>query len=66
MRLGVALTWGIRVLPIRKKGCPETPNDISGQTWVEYENDGSIFKDKEHEKKLYAMVERAAKKKAKS
>jgi hypothetical protein len=31
LEMGVALTWGIRVLPIRNEGCPPPPSDISGK-----------------------------------
>ncbi|MCW7070372.1 MAG: hypothetical protein OCU17_07250, partial [Methanophagales archaeon] len=33
IELGVALTWGVRVLPLREKNSPKPPTDISGQTW---------------------------------
>ncbi len=32
MEMGVALTWGVRVLPIKKQGRPGPPSDVSGQT----------------------------------
>jgi hypothetical protein len=43
IEMGVALTWGVRVLPIKKKGRPIPPSDISGQTWAKYTDDGSKF-----------------------
>lgn len=65
LEMGVALTWGVRVLPIRNSNCPKPPSDISGQTWAEYEAGTSAgrFPDNEHLTKLVRMVERAAKKK---
>jgi len=63
IEMGVALTWGVRVLPIKEKSSPESPSDISGQTWAKYENSASKFEDSDHEKKLIRMVERAARKK---
>ncbi len=63
LEMGVALTWGIRVLPIKVNGCPKPPSDISGQTWADYENSGSHFIDSDHERKMLRMVERAARKK---
>lgn len=63
IEMGVALTWGVRVLPIRKSSCPKPPSDISGQTWAEYTEDGSRFGDADHDEKLIRMVERAARKK---
>ncbi len=64
LELGVALTWGVRVLPIKKAGRPKPPSDISGQTWADYEDSATRFVDAEHEEKLMRMVERAVRKKA--
>jgi hypothetical protein len=64
LEMGVALTWGVRVLPIKKEGCPKPPSDISGQTWADYRSSGSEFVDTDHESKLVRMVERSARKKA--
>jgi len=63
LEMGVALTWGIRVLPIKKEACPRPPSDISGQTWADYRNSAAEFIDSDHHGKLVRMVERAAKKK---
>ena len=63
LEMGVALTWGVRVLPIKEENCPEPPSDISGQTWAKYSGSGSEFVDSGHKNKLFRMVERAARKK---
>jgi len=63
IELGVALTWGVRVLPLREKGSPKPPTDISGQTWIEYEESGRKIIDEEFHKKLEKMIERAISKK---
>ena len=63
IEMGVALTWGTRVLPIREKNTPEPPSDISGQTWAKYENNGLAWTDEDHEKKLLVMIRRALAKK---
>jgi hypothetical protein len=63
VEIGVALTWGVRVLPIKAEGCPKPPSDISGQTWADYKDSGAGFADPEHNSKLVRMVERAARKK---
>lgn len=63
IELGVALTWGIRVLPLREKSSPKPPADISGQTWIEYEESGAKIIDEEFHKKLEKMIERAISKK---
>jgi len=63
LEMGVALTWGVRVLPIREEKCPKPPSDISGQTWADYRDSGNKFVDPAHENKLLRMVERAARKK---
>ena len=66
IEMGVALTWGIRVLPIRKVDAPSLPSDISGQTWAIYADDGATWHDAGHHSKLRRMCERAlAKKKRK-
>ncbi|MEX2182212.1 MAG: hypothetical protein WD771_09235 [Gemmatimonadaceae bacterium] len=64
LEMGVALTWGVRVLPVKKIGCAKPPSDVSGQTWADYEDDASRFLDAEHEAKLVRMVERAIRKKS--
>lgn len=63
IEMGVALTWGTRVLPVREETTPKPPSDISGQTWATYKESGGIWTDADHDKKLLAMVERAVKKK---
>ena len=63
LEMGVALTWGTRVLPIKDEGCPKPPSDISGQTWIDYRDSAFRFTDPEHKNKLIAMIDRAARKK---
>ncbi|RII25322.1 MAG: hypothetical protein CXR31_14080 [Geobacter sp.] len=65
LEMGVALTWGVRVLPIRSSNCPPPPSDISGQTWAAYKphSDANEFEDNTFESKLNRMVKRAAQKK---
>lgn len=59
IELGVALTWGIRVLPLLKNGCSTPPSDLSGLTWVKYRNNGSEFVSDSHDDEMVSMVERA-------
>jgi hypothetical protein len=63
IEMGVALTWGVRVLPIRAENRPKPPSDISGQTWAEYRENAGYFHDPNHMEKLVRMVERVAIKK---
>jgi len=63
VELGVALTWGVRVLPIKVQGLPRPPSDISGQTWADYRDNAKYFVDPDHEVKLVRMIERAVRKK---
>ena len=65
LEMGVALTWGVRVLPFKRKGTPIPPSDISGQTWIEYEESGARIIDNKLDRKLVKMIERiiAAKRK---
>ena len=64
IELGVALTWGIRVLPIRETGRPTPPSDISGQTWASYEDSGLSFQDDGFQASLVRMIERVMQRKA--
>jgi hypothetical protein len=63
LEMGVALTWGVRVLPIKVEGRPRPPSDVSGQTWADYRNSAEQFVDRGHESKLVRMIERALRKK---
>jgi len=63
IEMGVALTWGVRVLPIKLEGRPKPPSDISGQTWADYRDSAKEFVDADHATKLLRMVERAIQKK---
>lgn len=63
LELGVALTWGVRVLPIKLHSQPPPPSDISGQTWAQYKDSAATFVDSDHSEKLVRMVERAIRKK---
>jgi hypothetical protein len=55
LEMGVALTWGVRVLPIKAEGKPTPPSDVSGQTCG--------VSGPDHEGKVVAMIERALRKK---
>lgn len=63
LELGVALTWGVRVLPIKLHSQPPPPSDISGQTWAQYKDSAATFVDSDHSEKMVRMVERAIRKK---
>lgn len=64
IEIDVALTWGSRVLLIKREGCLPPLSDISGQTYVDYRDNAATFPDPTHEEKLYRMVERAIRKKS--
>ena len=59
LEMGVALTWGIRVIPIKEKNRTKPPSDISGQSWVDYENSGEKILTDEFEEKMIEAVKRA-------
>ena len=63
LEIGVALTWGSRVFPIKKVDCPRPPSDISGHTYADYVDDASKFLDPIHDERLLIMVERAIRRK---
>lgn len=58
LEMGVALTWGIRVVPIKQHTKPKPPSDVSGQTWVDYKDSCQTIMDIDFEKKLIIMIER--------
>ncbi|HOV98662.1 MAG TPA: hypothetical protein PK595_03705 [Bacteroidota bacterium] len=64
IEMGVALTWGCRVLPIKKVGRSKPPSDISGQTWADYEESGKVFTNPDHNQEILGMIERAIQKKS--
>lgn len=66
LEMGVALTWGVRVLPIKVEGTPKPPSDVSGQTWADYRDSAGTFADPNHVDKLVAMIERALHKKVRA
>lgn len=66
LELGVALTWGTRVLPIKHRSRPKPPSDISGQTWADYDDSAGQFMDTDHVEKLIRMVQRAVTKKGRA
>lgn len=59
IEMGVALTWGVRVLPLREIDSPDVPSDISGHSWVKYSESGEKINDDSFQEKLDEMVERA-------
>src|SRR5688572_33129474 len=63
LEMGVALTWGVRVLPIKAEGRPTPPSDVSSQTWADYQDSANVFLDSHRQDKLMAMIERALRKK---
>lgn len=63
IEMGVALTCGVRVSPIKNEKCPKPPSGISGQTWADYRESAKEFADETHFQKLVSMVERAIRKK---
>jgi len=63
LEMGVALTWGKRVLPIRNQDCPKPPSDISGQTYADYKNSAETFLSDNHGQEMISMIERALMKK---
>jgi hypothetical protein len=64
IEMGVALIWDRRVLPIKKKGRPKPPSDISGQTWADYDAQTYRFIDEHHHENLTSMVRRVLRRKA--
>ena len=66
LEIGVALTWDVRVLPIKLTGRRKPPSDISGQTWADYQESARIYTDLDHEAKLIEMIRYAVRKKGRS
>jgi len=66
LEMGVALTWGVRVIPVKERSSAKPPSDISGQTWADYEDSAQLFVDPEHDDKLLRVVDRAIRKKGRA
>src|SRR5205823_5973086 len=66
IEMGVALTWGVRVLPIKAAGRPKPPSDVSGHTWADYRDSALTFEDQDHQSRLVRMIQRAVRKKGKA
>ena len=66
LEIGVALTWGVRVLPIKSEEAPKPPSDISGQTWIDYEDSAARIIDNKFDRKLLKMIERCMARKRKT
>jgi hypothetical protein len=64
IELGVALTWGVMVFPIREFMAETPPSDISGQTWLPYRDDASVFLRPDHAEEMIRVVDRAVRGKA--
>lgn len=64
LEMGVALTWDVRVLPIKAEGRGKPPSDVSGQTWADYRDSAAVFVSTDHADRLVAMVDRAVRKKS--
>ncbi len=63
IEMGVALTWGTRVLPIKDEKRENPPSDISGQTRAEYQESAEQFIGKDHTERLVRMIDLAIRKK---
>ncbi len=63
IEMGVALTWGSKVIPMLKKRCKTPPSDISGQTYLRYNNNGEIFYDDDINTSIYECIDKAVKRK---
>ena len=66
IEMGIALTWGKKVLPIKQKESPLPPSDISGQLHADYIKDWAVFISKTHQEDLSTMIERAIQEKRKT
>lgn len=63
IEMGIALTCGALVVPIRLKDRPVPPSDISGQTWIEYQDSAKVFPNIDLDNMLKDMITKAIKKK---
>lgn len=63
IEMGVALTQGTRVYPIREMSASGLPSDISGLMWARYRDNGNWWEAPNHFEALVAAVDFAARKK---
>ena len=63
IEMGVALTWGTSVIPIKEKTAERPPSDISGQTWVNYSDSCKKFDERDFTKRLVVTIKRVIERK---
>lgn len=64
LEMGVALSHGVPIIPLRHKDSKRIPSDISGLMWVMYDDNGQIILDENFDFDLQILISNAKKKKA--
>jgi len=61
IEVGVALTWGVKLIPLKNINSPVPPSDISGHTYVEYEESCGKFCEPKLVDRIIEMIDRIIK-----
>lgn len=64
LEMGVALSHGVPVIPLKHKDSGKIPSDISGLMWVMYDDNGRILLDENFDYDLQVLVSSAKKRSA--
>lgn len=64
LEMGVALSHGVAIIPLKHKNSDAIPSDISGLVWVTYEENGNTILDDNFDYDLQTLISRVLKKKA--
>lgn len=63
LEMGVALSHGVAIIPLKHKDSGKIPSDISGLMWVVYEDSGKVIHDGNFDTDLLVLIKRIIKKK---
>jgi hypothetical protein len=57
LEMGIALTWGVAVVPLRRAAARPIPSDVSGQTYVLYEQSAALILSEAFGSQLLELIE---------
>jgi len=58
LEMGVALTWGVAVVPLRRAAARPIPSDVSGQAYVLHERSAALILSETFGNQLLELIER--------
>jgi hypothetical protein len=57
LEMGIALTWGVAVVPLRRAAARPIPSDVSGQTYVLHEQSAALILSEAFGSQLLELIE---------